>query len=260
VVKGRLGEKEEKRVAVITEDPRFYQRVSRALSKIAKRIPILLFPVKPSMSLKGFKYAIVPEDRGVKGIPMESVLIVKEVDTEEEISINFLRLLMSRREYGEVSIGIDPGGRIGVCIMGDSKKLWGGVVYSPEELIDLLKPLKSIVRSRLYVVRIGNGAPLCRDEIINVLVDRFRIEVVDEEKLPKSESDAESAHLIAITPGYRVREKMEHRVSKGEIAKIQEKSRITTGRVTISKELAEKVAKREISLKRAIELMGNEEN
>lgn len=241
------------RIAVFADDPQFYQRVRTALSTVVDRMSILLLPIKPPISPKGTGYVIAPEGREVKGIP--KVLVVKDGDTSEEISINFLRLLMMGKRYQEVTIGIDPGERIGVCIIGDGGRLWDGLIFSPREVIDLLTPLRRVVESRLYLIRIGNGAPLYRDEIINGLIDLFPLEMVDEEKLPRSDNDVESAYLIAITPGYRMREKVEHRISKGEITKIQEESRKVTGRITISKELAEKVARGEMTLEKAIELM-----
>ena len=259
-MKGRPTERKREMIAVIAEDSEFFHRVDRALVQASERMGVLLVPVKPPSHARGFKYVITPEGPHSQKIPKGRVLTVKDRDGEEEIVVNFMALLMGGREYREISVGIDPGGRIGAYIMGDGQELWTGVFHSPADVLAFIRPLKRITRSRLYTIKVGDGAPLCRDEIINGLVDLFPIQMVEEEKLPKSENDAESARLIAQTTGYDVRERVDHRISGGEIAKIQERSRIATGRLTISKKLAERVARGEISLERAIELMDGSGN
>jgi hypothetical protein len=83
-----------------------------------------------------------------------------------------------------------------------------------------------------------------------------QVEVVNEEHTTVcGETDVESAMRIAMHPGIRIpRQYVEIIPTDGEIRDMQRRSRVATGDVTISKMLAERVLKGELSFEDAIGL------
>ena len=79
------------------------------------------------------------------------------------------------------------------------------------------------------------------------------IEIVDEAGTTKRmEDDIEAAIEIAFGKGKEIRFLSEIRPTHGDLKRIQDESRILSGSITISEELAELVAKGEMSLEEAI--------
>ncbi len=164
-----------------------------------------------------------------------------------------------------LTIGIDPGKRPGMAVIGDSELINVFQVHAPEKVVDKLKQIIDTYPSDNTRVRIGHGAPTERNRIINSLFElKIPIEIVDEtsttKNIPKKSgrtdlSDIKAAISIAFTPGTIIKSKYEVKPTAGELREIQRVSRLESGgKVTISKQLAEKVAKGELVLKTAIDL------
>jgi hypothetical protein len=112
------------------------------------------------------------------------------------------------------------------------------------------------------LVRVGHGARIVSTQLINALVAQgISVELVDESGTSPylgrgtggtAISDVVAAINIAHTRGKRMGRQALH-PSKGEIRSIQEKSReLSEGRTTISRLLAEKVARGEITIRQAL--------
>ena len=89
------------------------------------------------------------------------------------------------------------------------------------------------------------------------------LEIVDERNTTKRSQtpDEDAAVEIAMTPGYRPRKRQAIEPCQGEIRNIQRISRLESeGCLTVSKVLAKKVAKGEISLSDAIVTQKNGSN
>jgi len=187
-----------------------------------------------------------------------------EIDSEIQSSINeALKLLSGITRFGVLTIGIDPGKRPGIAVIGDADLINVYQVQSPEDVVKKVEEILAIYPADQIRVRIGHGAPIARNRIINSLFElKIKIEMVDEtsttKNIPKRSgkldmSDIKAAISIAFTPGTLIQSKYEIKPTAGELREIQRVSRIeSNGAVTISKELAEKVAKGELSLKDAI--------
>lgn len=174
-----------------------------------------------------------------------------------------IKQLSGITKLGVLTIGIDPGKRPGIAVIGDSDLINVYQVLSPEEVVKKVQQILTIYPADQTRVRIGHGAPTARNRIINSLFElKIPIEIVDEtstsKNIPKRSgkldmSDIKAAISIAFTPGNLIRSKYEINPTAGELREIQRVSRLESGgAVTISKELAEMVAKGELSLRDAI--------
>jgi hypothetical protein len=105
-------------------------------------------------------------------------------------------------------------------------------------------------------VRIGHGDPTNRNRVLNGLArEAVRVEIVDEAGTThrSAQPDVDAAIRIALTPGIRVTPPFDVTPTRGEVRDIQRRSRIDSdGQLTISADLADAVARGEVSLEDAI--------
>jgi len=172
-----------------------------------------------------------------------------------------LRALTGKDRYRRVTVGIDPGERPGIAVLGDGQVLATRHADRPEAVPELVARLLSDLSYETVRVRIGHGAPSMRDRIINGLVGlALPLELVDETSTtplnPKtpSERDIHAAQAIALARGIPLAGEREVVPSEGELRDIQRKSRLASeGEVTISRQLARLVARGEVTLAEAVD-------
>ena len=179
-------------------------------------------------------------------------------NTDETIQ-EALKVLSGKGKYSNLIIGIDPGERPGVAVIGDNEIVQTFQAETPE---DVKRVIENVFKNYCFKnrrIRIGDGAKIFRDRTINAIADfDVPIEIVDESGTTKRmDTDIEAAIEIAFGKGKEIGFSPEIRPTHGEIRRIQDESRIMSGSITISEELAEKVAKGEIGLKEAIRRQKN---
>ena len=164
--------------------------------------------------------------------------------------------LKGRESFRTLVAGIDPGSRPGLAIIGDGRVLVAETVGSPERVADEIDRFRRCFRHERLIARVGHGDRTNRNRVIRSIWNSVDdVEVVDETSTTRrtEEPDADAAVSIALGSGYRLPFPPEVRPTPGEVRDIQRLSRIESGgRVTISSELAESVAKGEISLPEAL--------
>ncbi len=180
--------------------------------------------------------------------------------TEENIEIAVERAIQASRGFDnavQLVFGIDPGPRPGLAWLAD-----GMIVGSAQlESIDMISAhiigLSSAVPHRRMCVKVGDGAPLIRDRIINKLLLNG-IETLQVSEHRTSQGSRSKAHIhaatrIALLGGIRIYDIREIEPTDGDLKEIQRQSRIqSTGYLTISTELARLVACGEITMDEAI--------
>ena len=171
-----------------------------------------------------------------------------------------LQRLMGKELYTHVLIGIDPGERPGVAVVGDDIILQKDQVSCPEDVVGYVKRVVDIYPAKEVVVRIGHGSLMIRNRIINSLISlRIPIEIVDETSTSRSdfaryrERDGAAAAAIAVLTGGKVQMKLPLEPTRGAIKNIQKKSRdLSEGRFTISEKTAIAVLQGKLTLLEAI--------
>ncbi len=156
------------------------------------------------------------------------------------------------------TLGIDTGPRPGLAWFTDGILIDTKQSESVEECIEMVESLIENHDFEHLLIRMGKGSPSHRNRLVNAMLHRgYVVELVNERKtssgLGRNQHDV-SAIRIATLAGERVWEAFDLQPTEGEIREIQRRSRIKSqGRITISSDLAEKVAKGELTLAEAIE-------
>ena len=205
---------------------------------------------------------VLTSNNELHDIKKTKVIAADAYDTVEHAVDLAVQMLIGKDLYHTLYIGIDPGDKPGIAVVGDDALLCKTHVDSPKKVSDKIKRFLKEYPSIQTIIRIGHGSILSRNRIINSLIPlKIPIEIVDETKTTPSHQvkrhlrDSEAAAAIALIHGGKVQSKLPLKPTKGEIRNIQEKSRAkTNGQFTISEKTAKKVLEGKISLNEAIEL------
>lgn len=244
----------EKVIGLLTKDFRLYHDLVRALKRRDLAFMSLSFEddIPPNVGV------IITTSEEIDDIVFESKVACKDIGMAIAESI---RVLKGKERFEELVIGIDPGAKPGIAVVGDGIVLETRGASSPEEVAELTKDIVACYPADFVGLRIGHGDPTNRNRIINSLSSKeYQIEIVDERgTTPRSDTpDQEAAIGIAFIRGHPAKRKYSISPSPGEIKDLQTRSRVQSkGKITISKSLAGKVAKGELTLDEAIKRQEN---
>ncbi|MDI6707833.1 MAG: hypothetical protein QME47_01935 [Candidatus Thermoplasmatota archaeon] len=166
--------------------------------------------------------------------------------------------LIGLKYYDSLVIGIDPGEKPGIAAIANEKKVKVAQAQAPEDVAKIVKKIAQEYPANRKLIRIGYGARLLRNRIINKILNlKIPIELVDETSTTKRgfDRDIRAAIEISMRLGKAIPKDYSFPKVKptlGELKEIQSKARTATGILTISRKLADKVAKGEMSLEEAI--------
>lgn len=253
-----------RRIGVLTSDFSLYHDLIRYLRE--QRVPFasLAFgeTVEASIGVLVTSWRDSVSGRLPKGVPV--VAVSTDRTGRDDIAgaiAQAQRVLEGIQGYHEVIVGIDPGPRPGIALLGDGRLLHTAQVFHVRDVEPLVRGLLSQFPGGRVLVRIGHGAPKERDDILRGLLsleaEGTRLEVVDETgTTPVTGSlppDVMAAIDIARTPGRPAGPVRKARVSLGQVREIQRASRLASGgRLTISRDQALRVARGEVTLQDAV--------
>lgn len=243
-----------RRIGLLTEDSRTYFETIEILKEQGLEFVSLDFfdPIPANVG------AVITTEPEMGKVSFDK--IVTDPDPEAAVA-KAKRLLSGENPVKDLTIGIDPGNRPGFAVLGDGYVLMRSTAPYPEAVKGLVDDVVKEYPSANVVVRIGHGDRTKRNRIFNALWDEgHMLEIVDERNTTKRSQtpDEDAAVEIAMTPGYKPRKRQEVDPCPGEIKNIQRISRLESkGSLTVSKELAKKVAVGELSLSDAIEQQKN---
>lgn len=203
---------------------------------------------------------IITSNNEIHDVKISKVIAADAYDNVDHAVDLALQMLIGKDLYSKVFIGIDPGEKPGIAIVGDDILLQKTSVKEPEDVVNIVKRFLKEYPAIQTIIRIGHGSIITRNRIINSLISLgVSIEIVDETQTTslgraRVERDSEAAAAIALIHGGKVQKRLPLEPTKGEIRNIQERSRkLSNGKFSISKETALKVLQGKISLKEAIE-------
>ena len=135
-------------------------------------------------------------------IPPNVGVIITDVDEKDRIKFNTIvvvekdiyravdeaqKILSGKDLYGNLIIGIDPGKRPGIAVLGDGDVIQGFQTDSPEGATEIVKQVLELYQAQEIKIRIGHGAPTYRNRIINALFPlNIPIEIVNETNTTKN--------------------------------------------------------------------------
>jgi len=204
---------------------------------------------------------IITSNNEIHDINLSKVIAADAYENIDHAVDLALQMLIGKDLYSKLFIGIDPGDKPGIAVIGDDILLQKTNVDAPEKIINAVKRIIKEYPSNDALIRIGHGSIITRNRIINSLIPlNIPIEIVDETKtssskqISRNQRDSESAAAIALLTGGKIQKKLPLEPTKGDIRNIQERSRkLTNGKFSISEKKALEVLKGNISLIEAIE-------
>lgn len=237
------------------ESIRFYHSVSEELKK--RDISFVTLKAGEAIPAKVRVVLTTPEDAPL----IDFHVVVADDDCSLAVE-KAVRLLSGFKEsHGRLTIGIDPGKTPGVAVIAGNRAVDAFTVSSPEEIRGVIERVISLHTPKELQIRIGRGGGGYRQRILRALSDLpdLRVELVNEDSTSKGNSrhvrDALAALSIALTRG-KVLEgyPSRTRIKFGEIKNIQDEARRLSPGLTISRRLAKKVARGELTLEEATKL------
>lgn len=241
-------------IGLMTQNPRTYFEMLEAL----REQNLAFVALEPGETLPANIGAVITTNEERARIYFDRVV----TDEEPDVAIAKAKMMMVGADrVRNLMIGVDPGVKPGVAVLADGIVLTRYLADSPEAVGRIIGGVAEEYPEAEVVVRIGNGDRTNRNRIFNALWEHgHRLEIVDERNTTKRSHtpDQDAAVEIAMTPGYSPRKKQETDPCPGEIRNIQRISRLeSSGSVTVSKDLAKKVAKGELTLSGAIDKQKN---
>jgi len=239
-----------KAIGLMTEDSKVYFEMLEALRKHDLKFVSIDFsePIPANVGV------IITTEGEREKVDFDRVITYPE---PEAAIARARRMLAGEKAVKDIMIGIDPGVKPGFAVLADGIVLTRSLASSPEAVAEMVDDVVKEYPTATIIVRLGNGDRTNRNRIFNSLWDSGQmVEIVDERNTTKRSQtpDEDAAVEIAMTPGYRPSKRQETEPCEGEIRNIQRISRLeSNGTLTVSRELAKKVAIGEMSLKDAIE-------
>jgi len=234
---------------VVTEDFRFFYEAVRCLKERGQPFISLGFSDPMPLNVE-LVLTTEGERKRLRGR--------KVIASDDPVwAVKAAMVLLQGGAFNRVVVGVDPGPRPGIAVMGDGKVLLADALLSPEEVAPAIRDLLSLVKTNELLLRVGHGDPTNRDRIINSLWDVTRnIEMVDETSTTRrtGHPDADAAVTIAQSRGELLPFRPRVAPTQGEVRDIQRLSRIESGgSITINSALARQVAVGTLTLGEAIE-------
>ena len=245
-----------KTLGVYTKDFSLYHDILKVLKKRRLAYVVLKSPQHIPKRI-GVVITSDGESGSVRTAKTVAVDLCDSVDHAVDVA---LQRLTGKDLYSKVFIGIDPGERPGIAVVGDDVLLQKKQARSPEDVMRIIQMFLSMYPAVEVYIRIGHGSILSRNRIINSLIPlKIPIEIVDEtrttpsQQLARPQRDGEAAAAIALLSGGKVQKKLPLEPTRGAIRNVQRLSRqLSNGRFTISEEKAVDVLKGKLSLEEVI--------
>lgn len=242
------------RLAIRTEDFRLSFKLIEKLR--LKSLDFEVIDVKKMVPSENIIWFSSPSE--ILGYPSIGTPIPVEVDNIDSAILSAIFQLKGSHASVSLVIGIDPGPYPGIAWLVDGAFCGILELTSIQDVIPNLLKLRGIADFEKITIRVGDGAPLIRDQIINDCISRnWVVEQVDEKKTSSGlirNNHSISALRIAVNSGKQIWQLRNITPTEGDIKYIQTESRKRSkGEFTISKAVAILVAKGELSMEEALE-------
>ncbi|AIF69138.1 hypothetical protein PAP_03590 [Palaeococcus pacificus DY20341] len=243
----------------MTSDARVYY----IASKVLKEYKIPFHSLKLDDKIPFDVEVVLTGEKDVEEIDFPVKVIVRDENFIDELLIR----LEGRKRFKTIYIGIDPGERPGVSVVGDNRIIEVYHLKNPNDVDTILELLEKYPTAK---IKIGHGARrhriLTLKALAQVLGEDYPIILVNEKRTTPKIGGVEVSQVQDIVASINIalRDGVEVKISellktkepsKREIEHIKHKSRqLSGGKITISSELAREVAKGNMSLNEAIEV------
>ncbi len=238
-------------LGLLTRNFRLYHDIIQLCK--ARSIPLLSLSF--DQQIPGFVDVVLTTETEVPLLSFSNVVAVDPFSPEEGLLVALCRQ-SGKSIYETIIIGVDPGKRPGLAVLGDGIVLEATVEPDLRYLITKVANVVTTHPYRNIVIRLGDGDPLRRDKILNALLELgIRLELCDETSTTKPGGHGESAALIARQQGELVVHYREPKPGPGELKDVKGLSRAqTAGKIALPDDLAARVASGELGMEEALRM------
>jgi hypothetical protein len=169
------------KIALATVSGKAYYKLVSELKQ--RKVPFLsLIPRDPiPLTIK----VVITTEKERHLVKHPNVLVFNEETDAAPIVNEAIKTVQGKKSYEKVVVGVDPGKTFGLAVLGDGNVLETLTCSSLEETVNTILRILEKPEAVINVVRIGNGAPLCTKQLLDLLDEKLpeeiTIEVVSEE-------------------------------------------------------------------------------
>jgi hypothetical protein len=155
-------------IAVATVSGKAYYLIVSELRK--KNMPFL--SLTPNEPIPVEVKVVITTEKEKHQINHERVLVYKEGENPETVVTLALQTIQGRENYEKLVIGIDPGKVLGLAVLANGKVIETGNCFSVEETLERIKSILKHLENPPIAsisVKIGDGVPACKEELLHAL-------------------------------------------------------------------------------------------
>ena len=199
------------KITVATLNGKSYYKIINTL----KLLQLNYEELSPSEALNSYSRIIITSKEESPIFKKKNIIIDSELNENPVIiKAKILRKLIKSHTYDQLTIGIDPGNRIGISIFYLHDEIESVVLYTIELTLNFIIEVLSEIKAKKKIVRIGDGNINMARSIAFLIKANFKdlvhVEIVNEHgtsSIQNNESnrrilkDKSSARLIAFRNG-----------------------------------------------------------
>ena len=208
------------KITVATLNGKSYYKIINTL----KLLQLNYEELSPSEALNSYSRIIITSQEESPIFKKKNIIVDSELNENPVIiKAKILRKLIESHTYDQLTIGIDPGNRIGISIFYLYDEIESVVLSTIESTVNFIIKILSGINAKKKIVRIGDGNINMARTIAFVIKSNFKdlvhIEIVNEygtSSIQNNESnrrilkDKSSARLIAFRSGKIFDPKLDH--------------------------------------------------
>jgi hypothetical protein len=208
------------KITVATLNGKSYYKIINTL----KLLQLNYEELSPSEALNSYSRIIITSKEESPIFKKKNIIVDSELNENPVIiKAKILRKLIESHTYDQLTIGIDPGNRIGISIFYLYDEIESVVLSTIESTVNFIIKILSGINAKKKIVRIGDGNINMARTIAFVIKSNFKdlvhIEIVNEygtSSIQNNESnrrilkDKSSARLIAFRSGKIFDPKLDH--------------------------------------------------
>jgi hypothetical protein len=199
-------------------------KITVAIINTLKLLQLNYEELSPSEALNSYSRIIITSKEESPIFKKKNIIVDSELNENPVIiKAKILRKLIKSHTYDQLTIGIDPGNRIGISIFYLYDEIESVVLSTIESTLNFIIKILSEINAKKKIVRIGDGNINMARTIAFVIKSNFKdlvhIEIVNEygtSSIQNNESnrrilkDKSSARLIAFRNGKIFDPKLDH--------------------------------------------------
>ena len=161
-------------IAVATTSGKAYYRLADEL----KKRHATFLSLRPAENVPPHIKVVITTDRTLEGQGNAKILIYDENDDPVHVVEDALRVLSGKNKYDEIVVGVDPGKRLGVVILGDGSLIKSENYSDVEKAAETISQKLTEIKADRKIVKIGDGAGKHGQVLVKVLDETLPSDIV----------------------------------------------------------------------------------